>query len=264
VNLSDRGELIGFLRKHGLAPEKGLGQHFLCSSKVVDAIVGSIPAGASVLEIGPGPGILTRPMSQLHSVIALELDARMPLLLAESAPEARIVLGDALHVDLSDLLDALPAPRAVVSNLPYYITGPLLDRIARARSRWDIAILMMQREVGDKILAMPGDRMRGAISVRMQAEFTLKRVCSVPPGAFLPPPKVDSVVLQLTPQTCTLDDAFFEFVHKGFVQPRKTLANNLAASGYSKEAVEASGLAGAIRPHQVSQEEWENLYAQVI
>ena len=264
MNLSDRGELIAFLRKHGLAPEKGLGQHFLCSSKAVDAIVGAVPEGASVLEIGPGPGILTRPMSQHHDVVALELDARMPLLLAESAPQARIVVGDALHVNLIELLETLEVPRAVVSNLPYYITGPLLDRIARARSRWDIAILMMQREVGDKILAKPGDRLRGAISVRMQAEFSVRKVCSVPPGAFVPPPKVDSVVLELTPRACSLDDAFFEFVHRGFVQPRKTLANNLAASGYPKETVEASGLEGAIRPHQVTQEQWENLYSQVI
>lgn len=263
MNLSDRGELLGFLKRHGLAPEKGLGQHFLCSSKVIDTIVRAVPTGASVVEIGPGPGILTAPLAREHTVHAIELDERMPALLAESAPRATVLRADALQTDLGVILRVLPTPRAVVSNLPYYITGPLLDRIARAKADWDVAVLMMQREVGEKILAKAGDRNRGAISVRMQAEFSVAKLCSVPPGAFLPPPKVESVVLQFTPLACDLDDAFFEFVHRGFSQPRKTLANNLAAGGYAKDAVEAAGLSPSIRPHQLNQADWENVYAQV-
>lgn len=260
MNLSDRGELVGFLRRHGLAPEKGLGQHFLCSPKVVQTIVDAVPVGASVLEIGPGPGILTGPVSGAHATIALELDERMVALLAESAPRAEIVRGDALAVDLHSLLGRLPEPRAVVSNLPYYITGPLLDRIARASNLWVVAILMMQREVGDKILAKPGDRARGAISVRMQAEFEVSKLCSVPPGAFLPPPKVDSVVLRFEPIRCDLPEEFFLFVQRGFAQPRKTLANNLAAAGFGREVVERAGMAGTVRPHQLTHGEWSRLW----
>jgi len=263
VNLSDPGELRGFLRKHGLSPDKGLGQHFLCSKKVVGVIVEAIPEGASILEIGPGPGILTGPLSRKGPTLALELDTRMIPALAESAPGAQVVQGDALQEDLSALLERLTAPRAVVSNLPYYITGPLLGRIAEARASWSIAVLMMQQEVATKILAAAGKRERGAISVRMQAQFTVTKLCNVPPGAFMPPPNVDSTVLQFVPQrggSADLPESFFQLVQAGFAQPRKTLANNLAARGFDRESVSRAGLEPAIRPHQLTQSDWESVW----
>ena len=184
----------------------------------------------SVVEIGPGPGILTGPLSDSAQVVALEVDARMPKLLSESAPAADIRLQDALKADLGGILDSLPAPRAIVSNLPYYITGPLLERIAQVRDRIECATLMMQREVAQRILAKPGDSERGALSVVLQAQFKIELVCQVPAGAFLPPPKVDSTVLKFTPRIATGDAAFSRVVHFGFAQRRKTLSNNLIAA----------------------------------
>lgn len=263
VNLADPGELRGFLRKHGLTPDKGLGQHFLCSRTVVDKIVAAVPDGTSILEIGPGPGILTGPLSAKAPTLALELDSRMIAALAVSAPCVQVVQGDALKVDLSALLERLPNPRAVVSNLPYYITGPLLGRIADARAHWSIAVLMMQQEVATKILATAGKRERGSLSVRMQAQFDVSRVCGVPPGAFLPPPKVESEVLRFVPKrggSADLPESFFNLVQAGFAQPRKTLANNLLSRGYERELVARAGLDPSIRPHQLGQSDWERIW----
>lgn len=263
--LTDPGALQPFLARHGIAARKGLGQHFLCSAKVVEAIVARVEGMAGALEIGPGPGILTAPLTQrVKRVIALEIDPRMSAALAESAPQAEVRLLDALQAPLGPILAELPAPRAVVSNLPYYITGPLLDRIAGASDGWSRAILMMQREVGRKILAPPGDSDRGALSVALQGSFDIERVCDVPPGAFLPPPKVESIVLQLTPKAVTLPPGLLDFVRAGFRQPRKTLVNNFAQAGIEREKAAAAlldaDLDERVRPHSLTFDEWERLH----
>lgn len=260
MNLTDPEELSAFLKRHKLAALKELGQHFLCSAPVVRAIVEAVPLGSGILEIGPGPGILTGGLSEKGQTIALEIDPGMARALEESAPKAEVVLGDALQTRLIPLLERLPEPRAVVSNLPYYITGPLLGRITDAAEYWSTAVLMMQREVGNKILAEPGNSERGAISVRMQAHFTIRRLCLVPASAFLPPPKVESVVLVLEPKPCDAEEAMFTMVQRGFAQPRKTLGNNLAAAGFDRTAVEASGLRADVRPHQLTYDEWTRLW----
>jgi len=218
----------------------------------------------SVLEIGPGPGILTGPLSDHASVVALEVDARMPDLLAESAPAADIRLEDALKVDLGSILDGMPAPRAIVSNLPYYITGPLLERIAQARDRIQCATLMMQREVAQRILAKAGDSERGALSVVLQAQFEIALVCQVPAGAFLPPPKVDSTVLKLTPRIGSGDAAFSRVVHFGFAQRRKTLANNLIAAyrlprSEVDSILEELGIKPSARAQELDEAAWQRL-----
>lgn len=259
MNLAQPQDLRAFLDRHGLSPKKGLGQHFLCSERAVRAIV--VAAGdRSILEIGPGPGILTQALATEQKVIALELDEQMAVPLAESAPTAEIVFGDALTTDLRELMLKLKKPRAVVSNLPYYITGPLLDRIAEISDLWEVAVLMMQREVARRIVAPVGDRDRGALSVCMQAEFEIRRVVEVPPGAFIPPPKVESTVLALEPRGPRLEPELVALIRAGFTQPRKTLANNLASCGYDRELVVAAGLERNIRPHQISLASWRRIY----
>ena len=262
----DQPEILrAFLKRHGLRPDKGLGQHFLVSPAVVDAIVAAASSCRGVLEVGPGPGVLTGPLSEAaERTIAVEVDATMPLLLAQSAPRAEVVRGDALALDLGALLDALPAPRAVVSNMPYYITGPLLGRFADVRDRYDVAVLMMQKEVADRLLAKPGQRARGALSVALQSQFEISRVAHVPAGAFLPPPKVDSAVLRLAPRAGGLSDEALRLVRLGFAQPRKTLANNLVAGlrisrDEAVARVEAIGLGETVRPAELTEEEWAKL-----
>ncbi|MFY9233823.1 MAG: 16S rRNA (adenine(1518)-N(6)/adenine(1519)-N(6))-dimethyltransferase RsmA [Fimbriimonadaceae bacterium] len=270
ADLSDPGTLRAFIQKHGLSARKGLGQHFLCSSSAVRAIVSATVAAGTrgVLEIGPGPGVLTGPLSEVAETIALELDDRMIEALRESAPRARILKLDALEADFESLLADLPAPRGVVSNLPYYITGALLTRIASARHHFSRAVLMMQREVAQRITAPAGDSSRGSLSVFLQAQFAISKVASVPAGAFLPPPKVDSSVLLFEPNDTSDSPSLFEMVRVGFTQPRKTLANNLAAFRGAGREVAASaivemGLDARIRPQELSVEQWRNLFVKL-
>ncbi len=264
MNLADPQVLRSFLARHGLSARKGLGQHFLCSAPVVDQIVGCLEGYRSAFEIGPGPGVLTSALaSSLDNVLALEIDESLSGALAESAPSARVVFSDALKTDLPGLLSQLPEPRGLVSNLPYYITGPLLNRIASARECYGKAVLMMQKEVAERIVAKPGDGARGSISVYLQALFGIRSVAVVPASAFVPPPKVDSMVLEFVPVAGAADsEEFFDFVREGFSQPRKTLANNLARFGKAEVlvALEAEGLSKSQRPHELSLEQWRVLF----
>ena len=265
MNLSDPGTLRAFLQRHGLTARKGLGQHFLCSSTAVNAIVGAASGCAGVVEIGPGPGVLTGALSEGAEVVALEVDDRMIEALKESAPKARVLKQDALKAHLAVILGELPQPRAVVSNLPYYITGPLLTSIASARDHFAVAVLMMQKEVAVRIMAPPGDRDRGSLSVFLQAKFVISKVAGVPAGAFLPPPKVDSTVLKFVPRADADGEDLFKFVRRGFTQPRKTLANNLsAASSVSREEVVAKltelGLDEKVRPQVLTIDQWRDLH----
>lgn len=212
-----------------------------------------------MLEIGPGPGALTAPLSRtVKELTVIELDERFIEVLNETAPNARIVQGDVLKTDLRTLLQALPEPRCIVSNMPYNITGPLLEKVTECRPLIKCAVLMMQKEVGERILAKPGTPERGALSVAMQLQFEIKKVCDAKAGAFNPPPKVDSIVLEFTP-TQFNDQHVLDVIRAGFTQPRKTLANNLSAQ-YDKAKI---GLTANIRPHQLTNEQWVELASRL-
>lgn len=272
MNLTDPGTLRALLARHGVAARKGLGQHFLCSEKVVRVIVGQFDGMAGVLEIGPGPGLLTAPLTQrVERVLALEVDPGMLPVLAETSPLADVRLQDALHTNLSELLATLPEPRGIVSNLPYYITAPLLQAVAEARKEFDKAVLMMQKEVGERVIAPAGDRRRGSLSVYLQACFGITKVATVPPGAFLPPPKVESVVLVFEPRLFEVGgdpERFFRWVRAGFSQPRKTLANNLSTTGVDRKAAsahfEAVGLSASARASDLTLEQWVAAYQALV
>jgi 16S rRNA (adenine1518-N6/adenine1519-N6)-dimethyltransferase len=198
-------------------------------------------------------------------MIALEIDERMIGALAESAPRADVRQLDALKSDLSSLLQELPEPRGVVSNLPYYITGPLLTRIAEARRHYSKAVLMMQKEVGERVVAEAKTPARGSLSVFLQSQFEIERVAVAPAGAFLPPPKVDSVVLRFIPRAepIALEGLFFKVVRVGFTQPRKTLVNNLQGMQFTRDeilaALATAGLTEKARPQELTHAEWQRL-----
>jgi len=250
------------LKRRGLWASKGLGQHFLVSPTAIRAILDACTVAAGVLEIGPGPGVLTAGLATPErTVVAIEVDPRMVETLAETAPRAKVLQADALQTDWAQLLEPLPRPRAIVSNLPYYITAPLLQKTADAAPRIDLAVLMMQREVARRVTAPAGDSERGSLSVHLQGIFRIAKVADVPPGAFLPPPKVASTVLRLVPRQDPLDRRLEPLVRAGFAQPRKTLANNLSAAGrWQRETVEKAladaGIAPGVRPHQLSEGQW--------
>lgn len=264
MNLAKPSVLRAFLKEHGLSPNKGLGQHFLCSEKAVTGIVSAVEFCSGVMEIGPGPGILTGPLTDSgRAVIALEVDDRMIRALPTSAPKATIRKCDALEADLAAILAELPTPRAVVSNLPYFITGALLGRIAKAWACFDIAVLMMQREVGERVMAAAGDSARGSLSVYLQVRFEIRRLMPVPAGAFLPPPRIDSSVLTFKPLGREPGSAFDAIVRCAFTQPRKTLVNNLLGLGIDRgvcvDALHSIGLDERIRPHMLDISDWHKL-----
>lgn len=266
VDLHEPRALRDFLARHGYSPQKSLGQHFLCSKRVSRAIASALHGIRGAFEIGPGPGALTSLLCETcEQVEAIELDPRAERALAESAPCAKVTLGNALQFDWTEVLERLPRPRAIVSNLPYLITGPLLGRVEEQGERIDLAVLMMQAEVADRVRARAGDSARGALSVTMQYLFSIEKVVDAPPGCFLPPPKVQSTVLKLTPRKpvdLIRAAEIKRIAHLGFRQPRKTLLNNLS-SQYDKLAVAAAlegvQLAASVRPHQLELEGWELL-----
>jgi 16S rRNA (adenine1518-N6/adenine1519-N6)-dimethyltransferase len=273
LDLCNLKTLKEILERHGLKPQKKRGQHFLCSQSVVQSIINHLQHFSSILEIGPGPGVLTAPLSTLkEKVVAVEIDPVTISILKETAPQAEVIWGDALKVDLEKILSRLPQPRAIVSNMPYNITGPLLTRIAEHRRYLEGAVLMMQKEVGDRLLAKPGERERGSLSVFMQNQFEIKKVVSVKASAFYPPPKVESVVLELLPRVALVpteqEPFFYRLIQNGFAHPRKTLVNNLMGKyELTRKEIETLlreiSLSGSIRPHELEMKNWMDLAAKL-
>ncbi|PLX85188.1 MAG: ribosomal RNA small subunit methyltransferase A [Desulfuromonas sp.] len=236
-------------------PKKRFGQNFLRDSRIVDRILGAADLGADerVLEVGPGLGVLTdRLLGLAGEVVAFEIDRDLAEQL-QKRPDPRLTvhLGDALQMDWAALLPH--PPYKLVANLPYNISSQILFRILDHRDRFGRLVLMFQKEVGDRLCALPGTKDYGVLSVFCQLWFDIRKVVTVPPGAFFPPPKVTSVVLAFdplaTPRASVGDEAFFRRVVKAaFAQRRKTLRNTLIAAGFPREAVEAALVRAGIDP----------------
>jgi len=193
-------------------------------------------------------------------VVAVEIDRDCFAHTQALLPAARIVNGDALSVDLDALI---PGPDArCVSNLPYNVGTRILLRLLERDPPFERLVLMLQREVGERLLAPPGDRQRGSLSVAVQARARIERVCRVPPGAFHPPPKVESVVLRLWPHPRPPSAELDGLLRVGFAAPRKTLRNNLRSALGEERAdamLAASGVAGEARPAVLDLPQWERL-----
>lgn len=248
-------------------PRKSLGQHFLSDPGILRKIVegAGVEPGERILEIGPGPGGLTRALLAAGArVWALEADPRMVAHLeAQALPGLYVRLGDALEADYPALAAQAGGPLHLVANLPYNISGPLLARLLRQRRAFTSFTLMLQREVGERLLAPPGTRQRGSLSVLAQIFCRLDLLLRVAPGSFRPPPKVESVVLRLDLRPEPLrplrdEDALWTAVRTGFGQRRKMLRNPLRAlAGQDLEAVlRAAGLSGRERPESLSAQAW--------
>jgi 16S rRNA (adenine1518-N6/adenine1519-N6)-dimethyltransferase len=223
------------LQRHGLTPKRSFSQNFLVSRHAVDEIARAATEGAAdatVIELGPGAGTLTAALLRTGArVVAVEKDRDMiALLRAElgGSPRLRIVEGDAASFSL-EALDAGERP-VVCGNLPYAITGAILERLVTLAPHVRRAVVMVQREVRDRLVASPGGVAWGALSVFVQARFEIKTVLKVPAGAFHPPPEVDSAVVSLVPRTVPIaeeDTAFRTIVRAAFGTRRKTLRNGL-------------------------------------
>lgn len=220
----------------GLRAKHHFGQNFLADEALCHriALLAAPEAGITVIEIGAGLGALTAPLVERASrVIAIERDRELlPVLterFADALAEQRLVLveADAKQVDFFER--AAPGARiAIAGNLPYQITGPLLERLCGVASRIERAVIMVQLEVAQRLVAAPASGAYGALSVFVQAQFSPVREIVVRRGAFFPQPRVDSAVISLTPRTPPLADetpAFRELVQRAFQQRRKQLKN---------------------------------------
>lgn len=240
-----------------MRPRKRFGQHFLHDPAVLKRIVEAIdPAhGDFVVEIGPGEGALTRPLlARLDRLTAIEIDRDLAAVLAREFPPAKlsILVADALDFDFS----VFPAGLRVVGNLPYNISTPILFHLARFADRSPRQIrdmhFMLQREVVDRMVARPSTPDYGRLSVMLQLRFAMQKLFDVGPGAFRPPPKVDSAVVRLvplaTPPAC--DAMLLErIVREAFSARRKTLRNALPLESHDYEELEISS---RLRPENLA------------
>ncbi len=262
-----------------------LGQHFLvdedAAERIVDA-VGNV-SQRTVLEIGPGRGALTSLLAaRARRVIAIELDrvlaAQLRMNLSQ-APNVEIIEGDILAIDFHTLFGPKPGstrpgmaqtPEAVrvVGNLPYFITSDILLRLFEYRQYFETIVLMVQREVADRLASAPGSRDYGLLSATAQLYAQVEKLFTLPPAAFSPPPKVQSSVVRLTTasQIDTLgvtEAAFIQFLKLSFGQKRKTLWNNLKAQ-YEPKALRAglerAGVRSTVRAEELSLEQSAALF----
>jgi 16S rRNA (adenine1518-N6/adenine1519-N6)-dimethyltransferase len=218
-----------------------LGQNFLHDAQAIQRIVAALGdcSHETVIEIGPGRGALTRALvARARHVLAIELDPQLGAQLRTefSSERVTVVDQDVLGFNFSDVPIEDGKRLAVVGNLPYYITSPILLKLAASQAALDRAVLMMQREVADRVVAEPGSRDYGLLSVTVQMYGPVEKLFTLPPAAFSPPPQVHSSVVRwrFAPRFNSLgvDEArFLPFVRQAFAQKRKTLANNLRAAG---------------------------------
>ncbi len=223
-----------FVERH--QTKKRFGQHFLHEKKYIEHIIAALdPDGTeAVVEIGPGEGALTFPLlARMKTLTAIEIDRDLIPRLTNAAPnygDLTIISSDVLDVDFSRFNTA--GKIKVVGNLPYNVSTPLLFHVLENAGTIERMVFMLQKEVVDRMAAPPGSKVYGRLSVMLQARCTVEYLFDVPPGAFRPPPKVDSAVVRLWPkpldQIGILDHAIFERVVKAaFSQRRKTLRNAL-------------------------------------
>lgn len=227
------------MRGDGIRARKALGQNFLTDRSVLSRIAALVSAGTGerVLEIGPGKGALTSYLAeQAGRLVAVELDDRLvPLLRGSFAdnPRVTIIEGDILDLDIRETLARYGTPPwKVAANLPYNISTPVLFRLLDVRDLFTRLVLMLQKEVGDRLAAGPGGKEYGVLSVLFQLHFDVTRELLVRPGSFHPVPKVDSVVLSFVPLAQPRvdvgdEDYFRRVVKASFAMRRKTLWNCL-------------------------------------
>src|ERR1041384_682080 len=265
-----------------------LGQNFLANPSAAEKSVAALSdiSQSLVVEIGPGQGVLTEILARRAGrLIAVELDRMLATQLRFQygrQPHVEIIEADILKLDfrtvlnrtigpLNDLRPHKPARAHVIGNLPYYITSDILLRLFEFHDQFDVIVIMVQREVADRIAAKPGSRDYGLLSATAQLYTRVERLFTLPPGAFIPPPKVHSSVLRLTvaPRFDELQVRpveFIDFLKLAFGMKRKTLLNNLRTK-YSEEkvrsALKEAGIRGDVRAEAVPLEKSAEVFRRL-
>ena len=265
------------LKRYNIKADKSLGQNFLISDEVVDGIVESanIEKEDIVIEIGPGLGVLTNLLLQKsNNVIAVELDPRMVSILKDRFKEKdnfTIIHEDILKVDLAKIINERKSSNSrvkVVANLPYYITTPIIMKLLENNEIIDEIIVMVQKEVGDRLTAKTGERLAGAITYAVSYYSNASKVIDVPKESFIPSPKVESVVIKLELKKNVQEEnkeLLFKIIKSAFAQRRKTLENALINGKIvtSKEKIQEIfdklGIEKNVRGENLSLEQYESL-----
>jgi 16S rRNA (adenine1518-N6/adenine1519-N6)-dimethyltransferase len=260
------------LKSFNIHMSKRLGQNFLIDESIVQGIVeaAEIQPGEKVLEIGPGIGTLTQGVAEAGAeVVAVELDKKLPAVLAETLAgydNVKIVPGDILKVNIPEIMGE--GSFKVVANLPYYITTPIIMALLEQHLPITKLVTMVQKEVALRMVAQPGKKDYGALSVAVQYYTEPKIMLDVPPKSFVPAPEVDSVVIccqvrAKAPVDVIDEKMFFRVVKAAFGQRRKTLNNALKAMGVDKtivhDVLESAGIDGVRRGETLSLAEFAKI-----
>jgi 16S rRNA (adenine1518-N6/adenine1519-N6)-dimethyltransferase len=261
-----------------MAAKSRLGQNFLRDQQAIQRIVAALGdiSARSVVEIGPGKGAITDILAaKAGRLTAVELDRELAWTLQErflpdkGFPNVQICREDVLAFDFVSAAQGAEERLLVVGNLPYYITSPILLRLAEQSAAIDLAVLMVQREVADRIAAKPGCRDYGLLSVTLQLYGSIELLFALPPEAFVPPPEVHSAVFRwiFEPRFLELrveERPFISFLKKAFALKRKTLSNNLRAAGFDAKDVSRGyklvGLDPLVRAEAVTVEQLASLF----
>ena len=277
MNLSDINTVRSLLQKNGFTFKKSLGQNFLINPDVCPAMAdAACDKDTGVIEIGPGIGVLTAELSKrAKRVIAIELDERLkkilPVTLAD-CDNVEIIYGDVLKTDLKALIAEKfsdCSSVAVCANLPYYITSPIVMSLLESKLPIDSITVMVQKEAAERLCANVGTREAGAVSAAVSYYAEPEILFSVGKDSFMPPPKVDSAVIQLhireNPPVKVLDEAkFFRLIRASFAQRRKTLVNTVSnTAGIDKESIKKAlaqlGLSETVRGERLTLDELAEL-----
>ena len=275
--LSSHSATMDLVKRHGFKFTKSLGQNFLIDDNIVDKIVAGAGIGPSdkIIEVGPGIGTLTREMaSRAGALMAVEIDKNLIPILADTLGDfenVKIVNEDIIKADIRGLIDEnlSGGPVKLVANLPYYITTPIIMRLLEEDINVTDIVVMVQKEVAERMNAQPGGKDFGALSVAVQFYCDTEIVAKVPRHLFVPQPNVDSIViaLRVRPERkyrVDSEDLFFKVVKAAFGQRRKTLLNSIASMGnlskdMVKEALEEAGIDPKRRGETLSLDEFANL-----
>jgi 16S rRNA (adenine1518-N6/adenine1519-N6)-dimethyltransferase len=266
-----RQALTAVLQRHGVLARRSLGQNFVVDPDVVRRIVvlAGIGPGDAVVEVGPGAGSLTLALAESGAeVVAVETDPAMVAVLAEVldgvVPRPIVVQGDATTIDWAELLSALPrsAPGdrswAMVANLPYNVAVPIVLHALRTAPVIDPLVVMVQKEVADRLAADPGGKAIGVPTVKLRWYADVEVVLHVPPDAFLPRPRVDSSVVRITRHPPLSDEATasvaFGLVEQAYHQRRKMLRSSLGPEVAA--VLDAVGIPPTSRPEQLTASQW--------
>ena len=269
------GSIRKELAEYGLIPRKKWGQHFLADKNILKKVIktAEIEKEDVVLEVGPGLGGMTQALAhEAKKVIAVEIDARLAEILRNKladTPNVEIIRSDILKFDVRKHLGSGKRPVKVVANLPYQISTPLLFHFIESRDLFSALILMLQKEVAERMVAPPGGKTYGPLSVLVQSVADVSICFTIKPSAFFPPPEVESAVIRLSwkerPMIAPEQEGWFRLVVKGCLgYRRKTLANALKHSDLPlpenlKQRLEEVGIDPRRRPETLSVQEFVGL-----